>query len=108
MKPSKLGSPLYNAERAEKRQSRHGLMALGRMPQKSSQTVNLVLGTTGRCPSGGRDSQQTQVVRQFAILCIIPHVWLRPKPPNRCSLTLAQELLTRGIQAIKADSWGAE
>ena len=44
MKLSKLGSPLYNAERAEKRQSRHGLVALGRMPQKSSQTVNLVLG----------------------------------------------------------------
>ena len=25
----------------------------------------------------------------------------------KCALTLAQELLTRGVQAIKADSWDA-
>ncbi len=29
-----------------------------------------------------------------------------PLPPKR-ALTLAQELLTRGVQAIKADSWDA-
>ncbi len=26
----------------------------------------------------------------------------------KCALTLAQELLTSGVQAIKADQWGAE
>ena len=30
-----------------------------------------------------------------------------PLLPKR-ALTLAQELLTRGVQAIKADQWGAE
>ena len=30
-----------------------------------------------------------------------------PLLPER-ALTLAQELLTRGVQAIKADQWGAE
>ncbi len=30
-----------------------------------------------------------------------------PMVPKR-ALTLAQELLTRGVQAIKADQWGAE
>ncbi len=30
-----------------------------------------------------------------------------PLLPAR-ALTLAQELLTRGVQAIKADQWGAE
>ncbi len=30
-----------------------------------------------------------------------------PLSPTR-ALTLAQELLTRGVQAIKADQWGAE
>ena len=30
-----------------------------------------------------------------------------PMVPKR-ALTLAQELLTRGVQAIKADQWGGE
>ncbi len=45
MKPSKLGSPLCTVERPEKRRNRHGSWLPGGCPQKSSQTVNLALGT---------------------------------------------------------------
>jgi hypothetical protein len=48
------------------------------------------------------DARSTRLDRQF----VTGEVAV-PMVPKR-ALTLAQELLTRGVQAIKADQWGGE